>query len=168
MKHPKILASVALVATFGVGIGIGAGTASHTNTQTVTTKTITTPGKTVNVPGPTKTVIKTVTVPAPPPAAGTTIATFHGTGSQATAKFNVPSDGNYEVAWTFSGNEDDSFGSSSPSNFIISNTGSGEGLGLANTIAVSGHGSTVVTDGSGTDQFNVQADGSWTLTVTAD
>ena len=136
-------------------------------------KTVPVPGETkeVPVPGPTKTIIKTktVTVQAPPPAPGVVITTFHGSGNEATPHFNVPASGNYTVAWTFSNNQDDSFGSESPDNFAISNTGSGEGLGLANDIAVSGHGSTEVTDGSGTDSFNVQAgdSSSWTLTVTA-
>ena len=137
----------------------------------IVTKTVTVPGpaRTVikDVPGPTKIVTKTVikTVQAPPPAPGQKITTFNGSGTQNTGAFNVPSSGDYIVSWTFSGNAD-SFGGS---NFIIDNTGSGEGLGLANDIATSGHGSTEVTGGSGTDSFNVQAaDGSsWTLTVVA-
>jgi hypothetical protein len=71
------------------------------------------------------------------------------------------------VSWSYSGNVDNSFGTSQPSNFAIQNTGDGMGLGLPNDIAASGHGSTEVTGASGTESFNVQAVGSWTITVKA-
>jgi hypothetical protein len=176
-RWPKrVGAVVALGAALGIGAAIGsAGNTTKTvaGPTRIVTKTVTVPGpaRTVikDVPGPTKTITKTktVTVQAPPPAAGAVVTTFHGSGNEATPSFNVPASGNYIVAWTFSGNED-SFGGGG-SNFIIDNTGSGAGLGLANDIAVSGHGSSEVTGGSGTDSFNVQAadSASWTLTVTA-
>lgn len=160
----RLVIGVSLVAALGVGIGIGG--AGHSAKTVTVTRTVA--GPTVTAPAaPAPTV--TQTVAPPPPATGATIATFHGSGNEATPSFNVPASGNYIVAWRFSGNQDSSFGSSQPDNFIIDNTGSGEGLGLANDIAVSGHGSSEVTDGSGTDSFNVQAgdSSSWTLTVTA-
>lgn len=173
-KWPKrVGAVVALGAALGIGAAIGS--AGNTTTKTVqgpthiVTKTVTTPGPArvviKDVPGPTKTVTKTVTVQAPPPAPGQKITTFNGSGNENTGAFNVPASGSYVVSWQFSGNADSGGGS----NFIISNTGSGEGLGLANDIATSGHGSTEVTGGSGTDSFNVQAadSASWTLTVVA-
>lgn len=178
-KWPKrVGAVVALAAALGIGAAIGSA-GSTTKTVTVqgpthiVTKTVTVPGpaRTVikDVPGPTKYITKTVTrtVQAPPPAPGQEITTFNGTGNENTPAFNVPASGDYVVAWTFSGNAD-SFGGGG-SNFIIDNTGSGLGFGLANDIATSGHGSTEVTGGSGTDSFNVQAadSASWTLTVTA-
>ena len=69
-----------------------------------------------------------MTVQAPPPAPGGVITTFHGSGNEATPSFNVPASGNYTVAWTFSGNVDTSLGTDQPTNFAISNTGSGVGL----------------------------------------
>lgn len=176
MKHPKLVGSVALVATLGIGIGIGAGVgSSHTTAQTTVTKTVSVPGptKTVNhnvvkdVPGPTKTVIKTVTVPAPPPPAGAKVATFNGTGTETTPAFNVPSSGDYIVAWSFSNNDQQGDGGD---NFIMAATSqSVDTISLPNDIATSGHGSTEVTGDSGSDSFNVQADdtASWTVTITA-
>lgn len=115
------------------------------------------------VPGP----AVTVTAPAPKPAAGALLGTFKGTGSQATPAFRVPDSGSFEVTWAYSGNTDDSFGTSQPTNFSVNDTGSGFG-DLPDDIAASGHGSTVVTGVNGsTDRLNVQARGSWVLTVRA-
>jgi hypothetical protein len=132
-----------------------------------TTKTVVTPGPTVTqtqqVPGP----VTTQTVPAPPPPQGSVIDTFHGTGNNVTPEFNVPSDGNYIVTWTFSDNGD---GFGNGDNFIVNNTGDGDGSGLANDIAVSGHGSGEVQGAGSTDSLTVQAadSASWTLTVKSD
>lgn len=95
------------------------------------------------------------------------IATFKGTGNENTGKFNVPASGDYIVTWSYSGNVDTSFGQSQPTNFAISETGSGMSTGLPNDIAASGHGSTEVTDASGTDSLNVQAAGPWMITIKA-
>lgn len=130
------------------------------------TKTVTVPGptvvRTVTVPGPTV----TVTVSAPPPPAGTVTSTFHGTGNQVTPAFNAPASGDYIVKWTFSGNDAD--GASGGDNFNISATdSSADALGLPNTIGTSGSGSTEVTGASGVESLNVQATGSWTITITS-
>jgi hypothetical protein len=130
----------------------------------VITKSVPVPGPTVTKPGPTV----TVTESAPPPAAGAVIGTWRGTGNQTTPAFNVPDSGNYTVLWSYSGNTDSSFGSSSATNFMVDETtGGGESMGLPNNIAASGQGSTMVTGASGVDSFNVQAAGSWVITVKA-
>jgi hypothetical protein len=81
-----------------------------------------------------------------------------------TPAFNVPPSGDYIVSWTFSGNDTD--GVQGGDNFIIATTSTaGAGGDLPNDIATSGSGSTEITSDSGTDSFNVQATGSWTITV---
>ncbi len=167
-KSHRVLKGVGAVVAAGALIGIGAAIGSSGNS----TKTVTVPGptitKTVPVPGPTVTTPgKTVTVSPPPPATGSVIATFKGTGNENTGKFTVPDSGNYIVAWSYSGNVDTAFGQSQAPNFAIQETGDGMSLGLPNDIAASGHGSTEVTGASGTDSFNVEAAGSWTITVKA-
>lgn len=107
----------------------------------------------------------TVTTSPPPPAQGQVIGSWSGSGSEHTPAFNVPSSGDYIVKWSYYGNEDKSFGITDPTNFIIQNTGDGLGMALPNDIAAQGHGSTEVTAGDGTDSFNVQAVGHWTITV---
>jgi hypothetical protein len=104
--------------------------------------------------------------PPPPPAPvappqPTTILKLSGSGNAVTPAFAVPSAGEYEVVWSYSGNRDE-FG---PSNFIIDNTGDGLGMGLANDIAASGHGSTEVVDADGQDRLTVQSEGQWSVTV---
>lgn len=155
----RLLKGIGAVVVAGALIGIGAAIGSSGSS----TKTVTVPGPTVTetVPGP----ATTVTASPPPPAAGAVIATFKGKGNENTGPFNVPDSGNYIVAWSYSGNVDTAFGSSQPTNFAIQETGDGMSLGLPNDIAASGHGSTEVTGASGTDSFNVQAAGSWTITV---
>lgn len=152
-------------------------------TGCATTQTVTTPGPTVkttakvSVPGPvtTKTIIKTVkvsvpgpvvtkTVQAPPPPAGTTIGAWSGSGNENTPAFYAPQSGDYVVSWSYSANNDPSLGGAT--NFIISATDSNaSALGLPNNIASSGSGSTEVTGASGSESFNVQATGSWTISV---
>jgi hypothetical protein len=156
----RALAAAVVATAFGIGAGIGAGSSGGHTTTTVPGPTVT---QTVPVPGPT--VTQTQKVQAPPPPAGAVLHTFKGSGNQVTPAFNVPDSGNYIVRWSFSGNVDTSFGDSQPSNFIISNTGDGIGIGLANVVQAAGSGSTEVTDGSGTDSLNVQAAGSWTITI---
>lgn len=106
---------------------------------------------------------------APPPAPSPTptlIGTWSGTGNQNTPSFSAPASGNYVVSWSYSGNTDPQFGG--PNNFIIENTdSSADALGLPNDIQSSGSGSTEVTMASGTESFNVQATGQWTITVNA-
>jgi hypothetical protein len=148
-----IITSVALAAAT---VGSVAAISACGTTKTVT---VTTPGPTVTqtVPGP------TVTVSPPPPAAGSVIGTFSGTGNQVTKAFNVPSDGNFVVQWKYSGNIFGG-GDDSGTNFIVADVDN-DGDSLPNSIGVSGSGSTEVTGASGTDAFNVQATGNWTLTV---
>jgi hypothetical protein len=94
------------------------------------------------------------------------MGSWSGSGNRVTPAFNAPASGDYIVAWTFSGNDAD--GASGGDNFIISATdSSASALGLPNTIATSGLGSTEVTGASGSESFNVQATGNWTITVTS-
>lgn len=162
-KLHRVLKGVGITVAAGALIGIGAAIGSSGSS----TRTVTVPGPTITktVPGPT--VTQQVTVSPPPPATGSVIATFKGSGNENTGSFNVPDSGNYIVAWSYSGNVDTSFGSSQPTNFSIMETGSGMSIGLPNDIAASGHGSTEITDASGTDSLNVQAAGSWTITIKA-
>lgn len=152
-------------------------------TGCASTQTVTTPGPTViktdtvSVPGPviTKVLTKTVRVsvpgpvvtklvPAPPPPAGATIGTWSGSGNENTPAFYAPQSGDYVVSWSYYGNTDPSVGGGA--NFIISATDSNaNALGLPNDIASSGSGSTEVTGASGSESFNVQAIGTWTITV---
>lgn len=157
-KTHRVLKTLGALVAVGGLLGIGSAIGSAGNGHTVV-RTVAGPTVVQHDPGP----VKTVTVPAPPPPAGTVINTFHGTGNQVTPAFNVPASGDYVVKWSFSGNVDPQLGQ--PSNFIIGNTGDGIGDGLANTIAASGSGSTEVTMATGTDTLNVQADGSWAITV---
>jgi hypothetical protein len=152
-----VLAIAASIVTLVIGISIG-----HSSARTITKlgpeRTVI---KTHDVPGPTV----TKQVPAPPPPAGTTLGTWSGAGNQVTPAFNPPSSGDYIVKWTFSGNVDPQLGQAS--NFIVSTTDSNAmGDGLPNVIQASSSGSTEVTGATGSaESFNVQATGSWTITV---
>lgn len=163
-KRGKAIATASATVTLGIGIAIGSA-GSHPITTTQAIRSV--PGPTItvtrSVPGP------TVTVTPPGPAAGQKIGSWSGSGNQNTAPFTVPDSGSYIVSWTYSGNVDASFGDSQPTNFSILGTGSGFGGDLPNDIAASGHGSTEVTNGSGTESFNVQSSSSsrWTITVVA-
>jgi hypothetical protein len=152
-RRGRTAAIAAFVCLVGLVIGLMIGqTIAQEKTRTIT--------RDRPVPGPTV----TQTVPAPPPSAGTEIGSWSGTGNQNTPAFNASANGNYVVSWTYSGNVDPSIGGGS--NFIISATdGSAMAEGLPNAIAASGSGSTEVTGASGTESFNVQATGSWTITV---
>ena len=161
------LAGIALVGV-GTAIGVSAGHTTVTNTVTrtvtkdvpgpVTTKTVTV---TKDVPGPVK--YKTVYVPASQGPTGTTIAQYSGSGNQNTGTFNAPASGDYVVKWSYSANVDSS---GLAANFIMSNTDqTAESMGLPNDINSSGSGSTEVTGASGPESFNVQASGSWAVTV---
>jgi len=167
--HPRhrILKGIGAVVAAGALIGIGAAIGSSGNSTKTVTQTVPGPTVTQTVPAPAPTVTQTVTASPPPPATGTTVATFRGSGNENTGSFSVPDSGNYLVTWSYSGNNDCSLGSCQATNFSISETGSGFGGDLPNDIAASGHGSTEVTGASGTDSFNVQAVGSWTITVKA-
>lgn len=148
------------VASAGLLLAVAAGSAACTSTKTVPGPTVTVT-QTQDVPGPTETV--TTTVSAPPPAAGTTIGTWSGTGNEATPAFNVPGSGDYIVTWSYYGNTDPSIGGGT--NFAITENGEGSGGDLPNDIAESGSGSTEVTNAPGTDSFDVEAAGHWTITV---
>jgi hypothetical protein len=171
-KWPKrVGAVVALGAALGIGAAIGsAGNSTKTvaGPTKIVTKTVTVPGpaRTVikDVPGPTKVVTKTVTVPASQGPTGTTIATYSGHGNQVTGSFGVPGSGDYILKWSYSNNTDPSIGGGS--NFSISDTNtSGMQGNTPNDIASSGSGSTEDTGMSGSQSFNVQATGDWTITV---
>lgn len=101
------------------------------------------------------------------PAPGSVIAKYSGRGNEATPHFKVPSDGVYDVSWSYYGNVDNSLGESVPDNFNIMNTGDGMAMGLPDDVKSSGSGSTEVTGGDGTDSFNVQSNSAahWTITV---
>lgn len=165
-------AAVALTAVTVLGTGVAVGAAAtHTTVTNTVTRTVT---KNVPVPGPVTT--KTVTVKVPGPVvyrvkyvpasqgpAGTTIATYSGQGNQNTGSFNVPGSGDYIVKWSYSGNSD---GFGSGSNFNISDVNTTGMMGdLPNDIAVTGNGSTEDTGMSGTQSFNVEASGDWSITV---
>lgn len=154
----KALAGIAAgIVVLVIGIAIGS---AGRQVKTVASPAVTvTATATQQVPGP----VVTETAVAPAPAAGGVIGKYKGTGNQVTPSFNVPDSGSYIVRWSYTGNSD-SYG---PTNFAISNTGDGMGLGLPNDIADHGSGSTQVTGATGTDSLNVQATGSWTVTVTA-
>jgi hypothetical protein len=163
MKVNKFLAATAIVGTIiGVtGISVAAAeSGSHTKTVT---NTVTVPGPVRVIPGPTV----TKTAPPPAPQAGQIIATYHGNGNDVTPEFNVPADGNYLVTWQFSDNGD---GFGNGDNFIIDNTGDGDGSSLANDIAISGHGTGEVQGAGSTDSLTVQSGDncSWTLTIKGD
>lgn len=159
----KSVKAVLGVMAGGALIGIGAAIGSAGQPAAKAASPVPAVTVTQSVPGPEVTVTETV-APAPPPA-GSVIGTFRGSGNQVTRAFNVPDSGDYIVTWTYSGNADDSLGSSSPSNFIVTETGDGVGLGLPNAIGISGSGSTEVTGADGTDSLNVQAAGQWVITV---
>jgi hypothetical protein len=149
-----------VIAPIAIGLVLGIVTAcSSTSTKTVPGPTVTT---TQQVPGPTVTVTQTVS--APPPPAGTKIGTWSGTGNENTPAFNAPDSGNYIVSWKYWNNTDPSIGGAS--NFSIEATAQNAfGGSLPNDIATSGSGSTQITGTSGVQSFNVQATGSWTITV---
>jgi hypothetical protein len=74
------------------------------------------------------------------------------------------------VSWNYSGNADNSFGSSSATNFSISPTDQNAFEGdLPNDIASPGAGSTEITGVTPghPESFNVQAAGQWTIKVAA-
>lgn len=158
----KALKVVTYIATLGIGLGIGAGigaSGNHVNTRTIT---VSGPTVTQTIPGQTI----TVTASPPTPVSGQIIGKWSGTGNQNTGSFQAPGNGNYVISWQYSGNNDPSIGGGT--NFAISATDSNaDAIGLPNDIASSGHGSTEVTNASGTESFNVQATGSWSITVKA-
>jgi hypothetical protein len=177
-KSVKIaFGTVSAAALAGLGAGCAGGstsTVARTVVGPAVTKTDSVPGPTVtrtvvgptvtethSVPGPTVTVTQTVS--APPPPAGSVIDTFEGAGNEATPAFNVPDSGDYVVIWSYSGNNDPSLGG--PTNFSISENGSGLGADLPNDIASSGQGSTEITGAGSTDSLDVQATGSWVITI---
>lgn len=153
----RFLMVSALVGSSALVGGIIGGASGHTTVKTVTVT------QKVPVPGPT--VTQTEQVPAPPPPAGSVLNTFAGRGNQVTPQFTTPDSGDYVVKWSYSGNVDSSFGNSTPANFVIQETGSGLAIGLPNDIAASGSGSTEVTGSGDSDSLNVQAQGSWSITI---
>lgn len=154
------LYAAGLAIAFGAGAGIGNASAGNTASPAPVIRTVPGPTVTQTVAGP------TVTASPPAPASGQLIGKWHGSGNENTPSFNA--NGNIVVSWNYSGNIDPSIGGGT--NFSISNTNSNAYTGtLPNDIAVSGHGSTEITDDTGPESFNVQsAPGcNWTITVTA-
>jgi hypothetical protein len=100
--------------------------------------------------------------PKPAPAKPVVLLGQTGTGTQVTRSFHSAS-GTYKVVWVYS-NNGDQYG---PSNFIMSEDGGNDfnALSLPNDIAAHGQGSTEITDDPGTHTFNVQATGTWAVTV---
>lgn len=144
MRRAWVISGLAVL-TFVIGLTIGL----SSKTTVYKTRTVT-QIQTVPVPGP------TITDTAPP--SGAVIGTWSGTGNSNTPAFNAPASGDYIVTWSYSNNQG--------SNFIITATDQGaNGFGLPNDIQSSGSGSTEVTGASGTESFNVQAVGSWTIKV---
>jgi hypothetical protein len=165
-----------------------------TVTQTVAgpAQVVTVPGpvQVVNQPGPT--VTQTVTAPAPtvtvtqtvsdpqnvsgpqnfsgpqyvsgPLPSGTVLDAFKGRGHEITPTFDVPAGGVYIVIWSYSGNTDPRRGS--PADFAISQDGSGLRGDLPHDVAAAGQGRSEVTcAGSTTDSLNIQATGTWVITI---
>jgi hypothetical protein len=160
----SVVASVvALGAAFGIGHATGDPTKDVTATRIVTrtvTRTVT-----KDVPGPVQT--KTVYEPASDGPVGTKIATYTGTGNESTPSFQAPASGDYVIAWSFSGNDEQGDGGD---NFVIQATDQqADALGLPNDIQTSGSGNTEITGASGTESFNVTADQTcnWTITITS-
>lgn len=163
-RRPSLRA-VALVAggaVTGILIGLAGASGPGPSPAARPAATVTVTAQAQAAPAPTV----TVTAPAPEPQAGALLGTFKGTGNQVTPAFTVPDSGNFIVTWSYSGNVDSSFGSSQPTNFAVSDNAGGFG-DLPDDIAASGHGSTEVTGASGTDRLNVQAAGTWAVTVRA-
>lgn len=174
MKIHPVPIIIGTAAGLGAGLLIGASALSTTTLKTVAGPTVT---KTVKVPSGIKTVkvkvpgpvqYKTDYVPATQGPTGTVVAKYSGSGNEVTGSFTVPSTGDYIVSWNYSGNYDTSLGDDSATNFSITpNNNSGEAGSEPNDIAASGSGSTEDTGMSGTQSFNVQAAGSWSVTVTS-
>lgn len=171
MKLTAILASVAIA---GSAIGLTAcstglkptatapSPASHTGQSAADAANLPQPTVTKTVQVPVN--CKTQYVPASQGPTGTVIATYSGTGTEATGKFNVPASGDYVVKWSYSSNTDPSIGGGS--NFSITPiSSSGMSGNYPNDIAKSGSGSTEDTGMSGGQAFNVMATGYWKVTV---
>lgn len=158
-----------VVAVVGLGVAFGIGHASGDTTKDITethvvTHTVT-HTVTKDVPGPVQT--KTVYEPASDGPAGTKLATYTGSGNEATPSFQAPASGDYTITWSFSGNDEQADGGD---NFAIQATDQqADALGLPNDIQTSGNGSTEVTGASGTESFNVTADQtcSWSISITS-
>lgn len=103
---------------------------------------------------------------SPAKAAKPKTVTFHGHGNQTTGHFTVSGDGDYTVAWKYSGNSD-SYGAS---DFIVTEDNENDfnaPMGLPDDMMkTSGSGSSETQGDPGRHYFNVQATGDWTITVT--
>jgi hypothetical protein len=163
-----IKAAAVIVVAAGAAAGLAAcGTARTVAVPGPTvTRTVT---RVVKVPGPpvkviTRTVIKDVPTPAPTEG---TLLNYSGQGTSETPSFTAGGSGDYTVTWTYSGNNDSSFGSSTATNFSIQEDGGNDfkSTSLPNDIAASGSGNTGVFGDAGRHTFNVQATGSWTVKV---
>jgi hypothetical protein len=103
------------------------------------------------------------------PAVPATLLNFTGHGDESTPKFDTS--GDFTVTWSYSGNVDTSFGSSTPTNFIANMNTSGQGEDIAfngaNDVQASGTGNQTVSGDDGTHYFTVQAsaNSTWTIKV---
>jgi hypothetical protein len=156
-----------LFAAGATGLAIGGAAALVIGCGTTRTVTVPGPAVTQTVPGPT--VTQTVTASPPPPAAGSTLLTSAGMGTETTHSFTVGGSGDYIVSWTFANNDSQGDGGD---NFIVNESTSGSGmddsaLSLPNVIQTSGTGSTEVDGDAGAHTFSVQADPTcnWTIRV---
>lgn len=158
--NKRIIVGIAGAAT---AVAIVGSTAACGTTKTVNTIT---PGPTVTQTVPAPTITQTVTASPPPPATGSKLLDFSGTGTEETPSFNAGGSGDYTVSWTFSGNDQQGDGGD---NFIMSEDGGNDvnALSLPNVIQTDGSGNTGVTNDPGAHTFNVQADdgSSWTVEV---
>jgi hypothetical protein len=150
------VAALFALAAFSGGIAAcGGGT-------TAVIKHVPEPVKTVTVPAAAK------PAPAKPAPVASTVLDYSGSGTAQTPAFTVPG-GDYNVSWTFSGNDGQGTGGD---NFIIQEDGGNDfnaSGSLPNLIQTSGSGNTGVTGDTGTHSFDVQADSSasWTIKVVA-
>jgi hypothetical protein len=149
-------AALFVLAAFSGGIAAcGGGT-------TAVIKPVPAPVKTVTVP------VSAQPAPAKPTPVDSAVLDYSGSGTAQTPAFTVPG-GDYNVSWTFSGNDGQGAGGD---NFIIKEDGGNDlnaSDSLPNLIQTSGSGNTGVTGDTGTHSFDVQADSSasWTVKVVA-
>lgn len=100
------------------------------------------------------------------------LLTFTGHGNESTPKFS--SSGDFTVTWSYSGNVDNTTGSSIPDNFMMDMYTTGQGDDMlnfnpVNEIQTSDSGNQTVSGDDGTHYFTVQSNASstWTIKVVA-
>jgi hypothetical protein len=141
----------------------GSGSASQPVSAPVAAAPVTAPAPAAAAPAP-------VAKAAPKPAPAPKVLTFTGHGNASTPKFITT--GDFTVSWVYSGNVDNSFGSSMPDNFAADMYTSGLGQDVmnfngVNEIQSSGSGNQTISGDDGTHYFTVQSNGAstWTFKV---